>query len=101
MSEQRAALHGRCAHLCVDLHSMHVGEIDHHAAIASGLARIAVAAAFHGQQQLALASEVHTGLHIGNCGALRDQGRVLVDHGIPDLACRIVALLGTLVECAL
>jgi hypothetical protein len=72
---------------------MRMVQVDHHAAVAGGLARAAVSAALHGEQHLVRAREVDRRLHVRGVLGLRDQRRVAVERGIHDRARRVVALV--------
>jgi hypothetical protein len=70
----------------VDVDTAHVGEVDHEAAFAHALAAEVVAATLDRHQQAVFAGEVDAGLHVGRAGTPADDGRLVVDHPVPDPA---------------
>ena len=54
----------------------------------------------NGNEQIMVACECDCTLHICNAGTLRNQRGLLVNHAIPDLANRVVALIGWQIELA-
>src|SRR5262249_17306482 len=67
------------------------GEVDDDAAVTDGPSGDVVAAATDRQEQVVLPREIHRVDHVGDTGAADDQGRAPVDHGVVDLAGRVVA----------
>lgn len=90
---ETAAVHPRGHRFGVNAHAVEQGHVDHHAALADRLAGDAVTATTDRHEQVTLAGEVDRVHHVRNPFALDDQGRMLVNQRIPDLAglvvCRI------------
>jgi hypothetical protein len=70
--------------------SVHEGEIDDQPVVAGAQPRAVVAAAAHSEKETLLAGEADGGDDVGDGGALDDEGRVLVDHGVVDGARRVI-----------
>ena len=66
-------------------------QVDLDAAVAGGLARETMAAALHGDEQLALARKGDRVPDVRGTGRLHDERRVLVELGVQDPARRVVA----------
>ncbi len=81
----------RLASARIHLDALHQRKIDHETAIAHGIARDVVPAASNGDDQIVLAREVDGADHILRRLAAGDQSGSAVDHGVPDLACLVVA----------
>jgi hypothetical protein len=69
----------------------HLGEVNHQAALAYGVACDAVVAATHGHEKIVSASERDCGNPIGDACAGNHQYRGLVVHCVEDVAGLIVA----------
>ena len=77
----------------VDAHRFHRREVQHHAALADGVAGDVVPAAAHGQRCARLTREIDRGHHICGTGAAHDHARTPVDHRVPDAAGGVIAFL--------
>jgi len=71
--------------------ALHPAQINHQATVAYAVARDVMATAAHRHQQTVGAGEVDRVDHVGDASAAGDEGGMLVDIGIPDLAGLIVA----------
>lgn len=81
--EQRTALHGGDSAVGIDGHLLHLAEIDHHAVVTGREARVAVATAADGDDEIPVSGELERGCHIGGRGAAGDEGRTPVGGCIP------------------
>ena len=77
----------------IDLHPFHRREINDQAVVARSLVGIAMASAANGDGKVLAASELDGPDYIGNVGAADKQGRVLINHAIPDPASAVVGLV--------
>ena len=93
LAEQRAALDPGAPRARIHAHSAEIRQVDLHAAVAGRLARVAVAAALHRDQQVVRAREGDGCLDVGRAARLRDEGRVLVERRIQDQARLVVAVV--------
>ena len=75
----------------IDPHAAEPRQVNLYAAVAGGLARKAVAAALHGDEQLAFARKSDRVSDIRRAGRLHDERRVLVELRVQDAARRVVA----------
>jgi hypothetical protein len=91
VGEGAAGLDGRPAGVRVHLDALHQREVDHEAVVADGIARDVVPAPSDRDEQVVLARELDGLDDIFRRRAARDQRGSAVDHGIPDLAHRVVA----------
>ena len=82
----RAALNVHGARGGVEAHAAHLREIDDQAVVAHGSAGHVVPTAANGERQLVLVGEAHGGRDVVGVGAARDDGRIPVDHPVPDAA---------------
>ena len=92
-AEQRAALDPGAPRARIHADSTEFRQVDLHSAVAAGLARCAVAAALHRDQQVVRAREGDCCLDVGNSARLRDEGRVFVERGVQDQARLVVTLV--------
>ena len=69
-------------------------EVDHDAVVADRAAGDAVTAAADGEGEIVGAGEGDGGGDVMGVAALDDEGRVAVDHRVPDLALGVVAGIG-------
>jgi hypothetical protein len=84
----------------VDADTPHRREVYYQPVVDEGQARTMVATAANGQEHVVLAGEVHAANNVGHVGAARYYARVLVDHGVVDLAGFAVARITRLDELA-
>ena len=82
LAQQAAALDPGDARERIDANAAQAREVDLHASVARGLAAEAVAAAFHGDEQLALAREAHRVADVRDARRLHDERRTLVDRAV-------------------
>ena len=75
-----------CPFLRVDSDPFHRREVDYQAVVDTAETRDVVAAAANGDRQLALPAKIHGGDHVTDVGASRNEQRLLVDHGVVQLA---------------
>ena len=75
----------------VDPDPLHRRQVDDDPAVGGGEPRQAVSPAPHRDLEVLAAREVDGGDHVRDAGAADDQRRTLVDHPVPDRACRVVA----------
>ena len=90
VAQRRACADVRDARLGIDANEVHPRKIDHHAALADGIARDVVAPAANREHQPVLAREVHRAHHVRRPGAACDERRTAVDHAVPDRAGLVV-----------
>jgi hypothetical protein len=90
VAEQTAAGHMSDARTCVDLHAAQERQIQKHAAFAGRLAGRAVAAAFHGDEQIRGACELNRVSHVRRSARLDDERGALVHLRVPDAASWVV-----------
>ena len=90
LAEQRACLDEGPRRFGLDANALHGLQVDDEPAVAGGLAGDAVAAGTDSSQQTVLACEVDGVAHIGGASAAGDQGRLPVEHAVPDTPARIV-----------
>ena len=77
----------------IDPDEVHEREVDHQPVVADRIAGDVVAAALDRQQKPLISREIDGVLDIGGALATRDQSRTPVDHGVPDGACIVVAVV--------
>jgi hypothetical protein len=85
----------------VTSNGLQAGEINHYAALVSPIAGHTMAAAAHGHGQLLAAGKLDGADHIVLANAAHDQGRVLIDHPVPDLASAVVVVVAWRDQCAM
>ena len=95
LAQQRAAGNPGAPRRRIDAHAAESRQVDLHAAIAGRLTRVAVAATFHGHEQIVSARECHGRLHILGAAGLGDERGVLVEGRIEYLARLVVALVAS------
>ncbi len=74
----------------VDADAGHSRQVEHQAALRDGISGDVVPAATHAQKHPMGGGKAHARLHVTDRQAARDQCRVAVDRGIPDLACLVI-----------
>src|SRR5919199_1044737 len=70
----------------INPYPLHQSQVDHEATIAHGIAGHAVAATTDGHQQVVGPRDIDGADHIRGPGAAGDEGRLAVDHAVPDLS---------------
>jgi hypothetical protein len=90
IAEQAAAGNPRDTPAGVDAHTAQQREVEQQAAFAGRLARRAVAAALHGQQQVRCAREIDRLADVGGAARLHDECGLAIHLRVPDAPCRIV-----------
>ncbi len=85
----------------VNSNGLHAGEINHHAALVRPIPGHTMASAAHGHGQLLAAGKRDGADHIVLVSAAHDQGRVPVDHPVPDLASAVVVVVAWRDQCAM
>ena len=93
LTEQAAAGHVGGARHRIDTDPAEARQVDLHAAVAGGSARVAVTAALDGQQQLALACEVDRRTDVRGTGRLHDERGIAIDRAVEHAARFVVARL--------
>jgi hypothetical protein len=88
----RAALDPGAPRLGIDVHGVHVRQIDQDAAVARTAARRVVAATAHRGEQPFLTCEVDRGNDVGGAVATCDKRRLLVEHAVPNEPDSVVAV---------
>ena len=93
VAPDRAALDSRTSPFRVDPHTAHGRQIDHHAVVADGVAGDVVAAAADRGREPVLARERDGGHDVRRSPAAGYHGRMAIDHGVPDRAGAVVAIV--------
>src|SRR5205814_5514975 len=71
--------------------ALHRRQVDHHAVVADGIPRYAMAAALDGDHEIVVTCEVDRRDHVRDAGAAGDDRGAAVDHPVEDGACGVVA----------
>jgi hypothetical protein len=85
-----AAAGARCSTLRVDLHLVHLGQVDHQPVVDHGEPGRTVAAATDRDLESVLATEVHRRHDVFRRPGTGDRRRTAVDHAVPDMPSRFV-----------
>jgi hypothetical protein len=70
----------------INSNAPHLRQVDYEATIAGRITRDIVTAATHRHQKIVRAREIHGVDDVGDPATANDQGRLLIDHSVPDLA---------------
>ena len=80
----------------IDPYTLHLGQVDHDAAIADGVAGHIMATSPHRHQQNVFPRKINARDNVGNTGAAGDQRRAPIYIGVPDLPLFIITFVAGL-----
>ncbi len=84
VAEQATRLRMSDLPLRIDPDATHQRQVEHQGAVDRCQTRDVVSSALDAKQKPVVASELHTGDHVGGAETTHDERRCLIDHGVPD-----------------